>query len=326
MTVKELYLEVEKEYSSVLEGKKLNKRLSAQAEILERKLDSARNMINAHIDGVIEVYTSQLNLLNEELKVNDAKMATAKNREIRRNEVEKLISEKGVTDELIKEFQEMIKDIESFILDMDKVVKEITNNEKEASLLIKDFHKLLLKNSASKALNGDIASSNYDSKYSPSEMLAMLMLSFEDEGLVENPLGALNFKMNVERRPYKKIRNYLEKDELVIADRIHKIYCDNMEKKAIVKNKVKEYLDKYDIDRTGIEYAFEMFKILYGFSLTLYDIIDEDKALLKEKELLDNEALEALIKELKNTDEKVKEEIERYVDKINCLRMSQIKG
>ena len=323
LAVKELFVEMDNEYSDIVNGKKLNKNLKSLAEYTYFNLEEVRASINDKIDFVKATYEKEIEEANKAL--NDIVSMLGKNREKenKRLELDRLIEEREITVEKFNMLRASIKDLESLISEVDVSIDTIEGNEKKANDLTSRYFVLLREEAKADILKSGIYS-NGEIKRPFSKFFPMFIYSLEVDGLIDNADLVLGRPYNLPKESYKKYRNKLNREERLITDEVHRLYVENMNLKATMRDKITSYLEKYGLDIIDTELSQDRILRVIELYKQLERQLDEDVEIVKTRSKYDEEKLKKDFESLLEEQEKLNKLLETYCNKINLLTKEKI--
>lgn len=325
MVVKELFEEVDAGYKEIVENKKLSKNLRVMAEKTFSKLEGIRHSINNNLSTVIKMYEEEVQTLNHELRFNQTKIDKATKQSEKRRELDELIEKRGISIEKVKRNSSIVEDINDFCVEIDSSIKEILAKEKKADALVSKYFVFLREEGKQEMLQKGLDSKNIGvTDRMLSRLFPMFVYSLEVEGLIEDADRSLGNKYNVPKVPYKQYRAQLNDKERAFTDTIYKIYCENTEKKQLMRNKAVEYLAKYGISGDGLVSTQEKLAALGKFLRQIEEELKTDQKIVYESDKFDEKEISERTTSLLLEKEQLEKEIEEFCRKIDLLTKEKI--
>ena len=323
MSVKDLYVEIKQRYLSIIDNKDMSPSLCEYSEKVNKEFLEIEEGINSNISFAIESYELEADVFKKELEQINKSLQVADDLNKKSKKMDEMIVEKNISEEQIIKNNKIINDIHSFINYADSIRETILDNENLASQWIYAYRDFIFEENRRQIIKNGFET--IDFKESVIFKLARFIKSMEVEGLIDNGLEALSINFHVPDITYKEYIKTLNSEERRITDKIYNLYFKNIEDKKKIKKLLFEFLDKFNLKISNKKFISEGFILLDNFADILIEEVNEGRKILREKENLDIKIRSLDLEEIHRREQSLKNEIERFGQKIELLTKEQIK-
>lgn len=323
--VKDLFIELEEKYNAVA----LNQELTGNAKRLslniEKELDNIMTSINNDFILVMDIYKTEMENLTLDLEAKKRALEKSNEEKEKRDELDRIIEERGISKEKAIGYRNIVLDVEKLVEELNSSIANIQKKEREASNLIASYFEFLREEAKrdilTQGLNGNFKNgeSKMLSRYYP-----MFIYALEVEDLIGNADELLGNKYNVPKLSYKEYRRMLNSDEARITDSVYRMYRENMEEKKVMRNRIDEYIEKYDISSNGLLSSEDKIQALFDYVQSINDEVEYEEKISFQSAKLDRKKINETIQTIEEEKEKMEREVEEYIKKIEALRKEKI--
>ncbi len=325
--IKNMVVEVEGKYNSVIEIRKINKGLRSLSLECKAQIESLYTFIDKRISDIVEIYEENIEGLKKEISLCNDKIQSQEKNISKRDALDKIINEHDLSQERLDSMEQKVSEISEFLHSIEPIAKSIKKKEMEGSKLACEFFSYLKKSSIDNILA--------DNKIVCDPILSLKPEAFKDkftqfiyclqfEGLIEDAMliTGVSYKGSVIK--YEDYKRKLSKEERQYTDKIYRLYKENMDNKEKIRVTAKSFLEKYDIEDDEKYTPSQRIDALYNFANFLQESYKKEYAIIKEREKLGS-GIENTIVSLKKEEENISNLIEEYLKNIELLRNSKIK-
>lgn len=315
--IKNMFNEIDKQYSDIVTTKRLNKSLSSLANSINKKLEVVKDEINSKIQLIISLYNEELTNLNNKLgECNNSLSTFLKNQKLV-NELDDLIKEKQINIEELEEKKESYKELKKFITSTDSIIKKCASKDKLISKLIPEYYSFLKRENTKTFLNSTFMDATNTMKFK--DIIGIKFFTFIrslelEEFIVEIDIPV---NLNVQDLPYSQYRNTISKEAQKLTDKIYNLCVENRNNKINLRNQVLNYVKNFNLDINDELDYHEKVNKLVDFLEELEIEVEENTKIIEKRKKYNKESIAESLEALEKEKKQLETSIQRYTEKIS---------